>query len=111
MVPYESTMPRAKEISEDMKKRVVTAHQSGEGYKTISERFQLHPSTVRQKMYKWRAFNMTATLPRSGHPSKLSPRSTRKIINQVKANPHITSRELQISIVASGTNVRVSTIR
>ena len=54
---------------------------------------------------------MTATLPRSGRPSKLSPRSTRKIINQVKANPHITSRELQTSLAASGVNVHASTIR
>uniref|UniRef100_A0A3B4TRY4 Transposase Tc1-like domain-containing protein n=1 Tax=Seriola dumerili TaxID=41447 RepID=A0A3B4TRY4_SERDU len=104
-------MPRGKEISEDMKKSVVTAHQSGDGYKTISKRFQLNPSTVRQIIYKWRAFNMTATLPRSGRPSKLSPRATRKIISQVKANPHITSTELQTSLVASGTNVHASTIR
>ena len=94
-----------------MKKRVVTAYQSGEGYKTISKSFQLHSSTVRQIICKWRAFNMTATLPKNGRPSKLSPRSTRKIINQLKANPHITSRELQTSLVESGTNVHASTIR
>ena len=98
---YRSTMQIGKEISEDMKKRVVTAYQSGEGDKTISKRFQLHPSTVRQIMYKWRAFNMTATLPRSGRPSKISPRNTRKNIIQVQANPHITCRELKTSLVAS----------
>ena len=84
--PRRSTMPRGKEISEDIRKKVLTAHQSGESYKTISKRFQLHPSTVRQIIYKWRAFNMTATLPRSGCPSRPSPRSTRRIINQVKAD-------------------------
>lgn len=104
-------MPRGKEISEDIRKKVVTAHQSVEGYKTISKRFQLHPSTVRQIIYKWRAFNMTPTLPRSGCPLKLSSRITRKIINEVKANPHMTSRELQTSLAASGVNVHASTIR
>ena len=54
---------------------------------------------------------MTTPLPRSGRPSKLSPRSTRKIINQVTANPHITSRELQTSLVGFGTNVNASTVR
>ncbi|KAK3508158.1 hypothetical protein QTP70_015356 [Hemibagrus guttatus] len=39
-------MPRGKEISEDIRKKVVTAHQHGEGYKTISKRFQLRPSTA-----------------------------------------------------------------
>ena len=82
---HRSTMPRGKEISEDISKKVLTAHQSGESYKTITKGFQLHPSTVRQIIYKWKAFNMTPTLPRSGRPSKRSPRSTRKIINRVKA--------------------------
>lgn len=54
-------MPRGKEISEDIRKKVVTAHQSGEGNKTISKRFQLHPSTVLQIIYKWKAFNMTTS--------------------------------------------------
>src|SRR4029434_3869566 len=100
--PHRSTMPRGKEISKDIRKKVLTAHQSGESYKTISKRFQLHPSTVRQIIHKWRAFNMTATLPRSGRPSRPSPRSTRRI-NQV--NKHITSKELRTSLAASGVNV------
>ncbi|KAK3516090.1 hypothetical protein QTP70_005432 [Hemibagrus guttatus] len=41
-------MPRGKEISEDIRKKAVTAHQSGEGFKTISKRFQLHPSTEKR---------------------------------------------------------------
>src|SRR4029434_10753748 len=108
--PHRSTMPIGKEISEDFRKKVLTAHQSGESYKTISKRFLLHPSTVRQIIYKWRAFNMTATLPRSGRPLRPSPRSTRRIINQVKADPHITSKELQTSLAASGVHVHASTI-
>uniref|UniRef100_A0A3Q2CFB6 Tc1-like transposase DDE domain-containing protein n=1 Tax=Cyprinodon variegatus TaxID=28743 RepID=A0A3Q2CFB6_CYPVA len=106
-----STMPSRRETSEDVRKKVVTAHQTGESYKTISKRFQLHPSTVRQIIYKWRALGITTTLPRCGRPSKLSQRSTRKIMMQVKANPRITSRELQTSLSASGINVHASTIR
>lgn len=78
-----------------MRKRGLIAHQSGEGYTSITKRFLLHPSSVRQIIYKRRALNMTATLQRSGRPSKPSLSSTRNIINQIKANPHITSRELQ----------------
>src|SRR4029434_7019130 len=109
--PHRSTMQRGKEISEDIRQKVLTTHQCVEIYKTISKRFQLHPSTVRQIIYKWRAFNMTATLPRSGRLSRPSPRSTRRIINQVKANPHITCKELRTSLAASGVNVHPSTIR
>ncbi|PWA27923.1 hypothetical protein CCH79_00000230 [Gambusia affinis] len=58
-------MPRGKETSEDIRKKVVTAHRSGGSYKTVSKRFQLLPSTVRQIIYKWRALGITATLPRT----------------------------------------------
>lgn len=97
-----------------MEKRVVTAHQPEEGYKTISKRFQLYfavDGTAKQIIYKLRAFNMTATLPRSGRPSKLSTRSTTKIQNQIKGNQHITSRELQTFLVASGTEASAAIFR
>jgi hypothetical protein len=93
-------MLRGKEISEDIGMRVVRAHQSGEGYKIISKRFELH-----------QAFNMTAIRLRSGRPSKISPRATRTIVNQVKANPNITSRDLQTTLTASRVTVHASTIR
>jgi hypothetical protein len=59
-------MPRGKEISEDNRTRVVGTHLSGEGYNIISKRFELLQFTVRQTIYVWKAFNMTATRPRSG---------------------------------------------
>ena len=92
VVPYSSTMPRGKEISQ----------------KIPAPSIYCKTNHLQMKCTKG-AFNMTATLPGSGGPSKLSPRSTRKIMNQVKANPHITSREPQ-TLVASGTNVHASTI-
>lgn len=48
-----------------MTKRVVTAHRLGRSTR---------PSP-RDSRYKWRSFNMTVTLPGSGHPSKPPPRS------------------------------------
>lgn len=51
---------------------------------------------------------MTATRPRSGRSSKVSPRT---IIIQVKANPKIRSGDLQTSLAASQITVHASTIR
>ncbi|KAM3922034.1 uncharacterized protein RB166_011335 [Leptodactylus fuscus] len=65
-------MPRSKEISEELRKKVVEAHEAGRGYKTISKVFDLHRSTVRQIIYKWKVFNTIATRPRSGRPTKLT---------------------------------------
>lgn len=57
--PYRSIMPRGKEISEGVRKRVVIEHWSGESNNNfISKRFELHRSAMRQIIYKWRALKM-----------------------------------------------------
>ena len=58
-------MAQTKEISEDLRRRVVDAHQAGKGYKTISKEFGLHQSIVRQIVYKWKTSNTIITLLRS----------------------------------------------
>uniref|UniRef100_A0A6Q2Y466 Receptor-type tyrosine-protein phosphatase C n=1 Tax=Esox lucius TaxID=8010 RepID=A0A6Q2Y466_ESOLU len=65
-------MPRRKVISEDIRNMKVKSHQSAEGYAATIKIFDISWSTVRQIMYKWRAFNITSTQPRSGRPSKIS---------------------------------------
>ncbi len=41
---------------------------------TISKEFGLYKSTVRQIVYKWRKFKTTVTFPRSGRPTKITPK-------------------------------------
>lgn len=90
---HRATTARGEETSDNIGEKVVTAHQSGEIHKTISRRFQLHPCAAR--LIISREASVTAALPRRGRPSEPSPRGTRDMINQVKANLHVTSRELQ----------------
>ncbi len=52
-------MSQTKEITEDLRKRVDVAHQARKGYKTISKEFELHKSTVRQIVDKWKKFKTT----------------------------------------------------
>ncbi|GLD67179.1 uncharacterized protein AKAME5_001854100 [Lates japonicus] len=49
-------MPKGQETSVDIRKKAVTAHQSDESYKTISKRFQLHPSNAHIKPVTKSAF-------------------------------------------------------
>ncbi|KAM4031591.1 uncharacterized protein ACNLHF_019001 isoform 2-T2 [Anomaloglossus baeobatrachus] len=63
-------MPRSKEICEEVRRRVVEAHEAGKGYKSISKVCALHRSTVRQIVYKWKTFNTVSSRPRSGRPTK-----------------------------------------
>uniref|UniRef100_A0A8D0BH91 omega-amidase n=1 Tax=Salvator merianae TaxID=96440 RepID=A0A8D0BH91_SALMN len=96
-------MARSKEISEDLRRRVVEAHKTGQGYKRISKDLGLHRSTVRQIIYKWKKFNTVATLPRSGRP----------IIGleQVTKSPGVTAKDLQASLTPDNIRVHESTVR
>jgi transposase len=65
-------MPRTKKISEEIRLRIVDLHKAGKVYKSISKRLDVHQSTVRQIVFKWRKFSAVATLPRSGRPAKMT---------------------------------------
>ncbi|MBN3314585.1 XRCC4 protein, partial [Atractosteus spatula] len=102
---------RSKEISEDLRKRVVDAHQAGKGYRMTSKDSRLHQSTVRRIVYKCRKFNTTVTLPRSGRPTKITPRARRIIFREITKNPRVMSKDLQASLALANVSVHESTIR
>lgn len=77
-------MPRTKELSEDLRSRIVDFHKAGKGYKTISKSLDVHQSTVRQIIYKWRMFGTVTSLPWSGRPAKMTPRVQCRILREVK---------------------------
>uniref|UniRef100_A0A3B5BEV4 Uncharacterized LOC103368185 n=1 Tax=Stegastes partitus TaxID=144197 RepID=A0A3B5BEV4_9TELE len=84
-------MPRRNDISEDLRWRVVDLHRAGKGYKVISKSLDVHHSTVRKIVYKWKRFSTVATLPRSGRPAKTKSAQTarrrRTQASQVSAEP------------------------
>ena len=79
-------MPETKEIPEDPILRIVDLHKAGKGYKSISKSLDVHHSTVRQIVYKWRKFSTVATLPRNRRPAKMTARAQRRMLNEVKKN-------------------------
>lgn len=104
-------MPRSKELPEDVKEKIIFYHTSGKGYKAISKIMGLHRSTVRTIISKWKTHGTVMNLPRSGRPTKISPRTQRKIIQEVTKKPKITSKELQASLASAKVKVHDSTIR
>ena len=73
-------MPRTKDISEDLRLRIVYLHEAGEGYKSISKSIDVHQSMVRQIVYIWSKFRTVA----SGRPAKMTSRAQRRMLNEVK---------------------------
>ncbi len=104
-------MPRSKEIQEQMRNKIVHMYQSGKGYKAISKALGLQRTTVRAIIHKWRKLVTVVKLPRSGRPTKITPRAQRRLIQEVIKEPKITSKELQASLASIKVSVHDSTIR
>ncbi len=67
--------PHGKELSEDLKKRIVALHKDGVGYKKIAKTLKLSCSMVANTIQR---FNRTGfTQNRHGRPKKLSVRTQR----------------------------------
>ncbi len=75
MLKKQHIMPRSKEIQEQMKNKIVDMYQSGKGYKAISKALGLQRTTVRAIIHKWRKLVTVVNLPRSGWPTKITPRA------------------------------------
>ncbi len=100
---------RSKELPEELRDRIVARHRSGQGYKKMSAALKVPKSTVASIILKWKTFGTTRTLPRAGHPAKLSYRGRRALVREVKKNPKITVA-LQRCIREMGESGRKSTI-
>ena len=105
-------MPRTKEISEDVRLRIVDLHKAGKGYKSISKKALMFISPQQiQIVYKWRKFSTVATLPRSGRPAKMTARAQCRMLNEVKKTPRVSAKHLQKALEHVNISVDESTIR
>uniref|UniRef100_A0AAZ3PCE5 Sleeping Beauty transposase HTH domain-containing protein n=1 Tax=Oncorhynchus tshawytscha TaxID=74940 RepID=A0AAZ3PCE5_ONCTS len=64
---------RSKELSIELRDRIVSRHRSGEGCQKMSTALKVPKNTV-ASILKWKKFGTTKTLPRAGRPDKLSNR-------------------------------------
>ncbi len=64
--------PHGKELSEDLKKRIVALHKDGVGYKKIAKTLKLSCSTVAKTIQRFTRTGSTQNRPHHGRPKKLS---------------------------------------
>ena len=65
-------MAKTKELSKDVRDKIVDLHKAGTGYKTIAKQLDEKVTTVGVIFRKWKKHKRTFNLPRSG-PCKISP--------------------------------------
>lgn len=83
-------MGKAKELSKDLREKVVELYKTGKGYKKISKELRMPISSVKTLIKKWKMRGSVETKPRSGRPTKISAKTARKFVRDAKKNPQIT---------------------
>ena len=104
-------MAKKKELSEDLRSRIVDAHKQGKGYKKISKQFQVPVATVQSIIKKYKDFHTVKNLKGRGWKPKVRQRTARKLVRQATANPRVTSKALLDALSKSGTNISRQTLQ
>ncbi len=71
--------PHGKELSEDLRIRIVALHKDGRGYKKFSNSLKPSYSTVARVIQRFSKTGFTQNRPRKGRSKKLSPCAVRQV--------------------------------
>ncbi|KAK3571603.1 hypothetical protein QTP86_015338 [Hemibagrus guttatus] len=104
-------MAKTKELTEDLRLRIVAAHKSGKGYKTISKCFEVPVATVQSIIKKYKTFHTVKNLRGRGRKPKVTPVLARRIVREVKKNPRITTKAILMNLGSAGGNISRQTVQ
>ena len=98
-------MSKTNELSKDIRDKIVDLQKDVMG-KQLGEKL----TTVGAIIRKWKKHKVTANLPQSGAPRKISPRGISMRMRKVRDQPSTTQEELVDDLKAVGTTVTKRTI-
>jgi transposase len=104
-------MAKTKELSEDLRMRIVNAHKNGKGYKTISKQFLVPVATIQSIIRKYKKVKTVKNLVGRGRKPKVSPKLARKIVREASNNPRTTTKVIRNNLRESGIDVSRQTVQ
>uniref|UniRef100_A0AAZ3PTG4 Paired domain-containing protein n=1 Tax=Oncorhynchus tshawytscha TaxID=74940 RepID=A0AAZ3PTG4_ONCTS len=104
-------MGNTKEISQDLRKKIVDLHKSGSSLGEISKCLKVPRSFVQKIVSKYKHHGTTQPSYLSGRRHVLSPRDDRTLVQKVQINPRITAKDFVKMKEETGTKVSISTVK
>lgn len=105
------TMGKTKELTVDLRQKIIDFHKEGNSYGDISARLHIPRSTVQYVIKKFAKFGTVKTLPGRGRRPKLSSRTARKLCRDVNTNPRVVLDDIVDKLGAEGTSVSKRTVQ
>ncbi len=99
--------PHGKELSEDLKRRIVALHKDGVGYKKIAKTLKLSCSTVAKTIQWFNRTGSTHNRPRHGRPKKLSARAQRHFQRLCLGNRRMSAASIAAEVEGVGVSLSV----
>ncbi len=97
-------------MSQDLRKKIISLHKKGEGYKKISKALLISQNTVAKVVQTFK--KITISHRRPGRPRKLTPRQERLLMRRVEENRHASSLQLSKEVESqTGVTISRDTIR
>ncbi len=101
--------PHGREMSQDPRKKIISLHKKGEGYKKISKALLISQNTVAKVV---QTYFKKISQRRPGRPRKLTPRQERLLMRRVEENRHASSLQLSKEVESqTGVTISRDTIR
>ncbi len=104
--------PHGKELSEDLRIRIVALHKDGRGYKKFGNTLKMSYSTVARVIQRFSKTGFTRNMPRKGRSKKLSPCAVHQVQRLASKNRRMSAASIALEVAeVEGQLVSAQTIQ